>query len=118
MTKARVLHIFILLVGIAAITIAIAMYWTGFRYGIGVYWPHSTQPTELYNFFSGIGPILIAPILQLGGFALLWWWHTTCHDIDCWRPGKYSRQDQETGHIIRLCRRHIHSKNTPHLQPK
>lgn len=42
-----------------------------------------------YLFLSGIGSILIPPILNVGGFALLWAWRNQCLIHGCHWPTKH-----------------------------
>ena len=39
-----------------------------------------------YGFFSGIGSILVPPLLTLAGVAALWAWHSQCHVTGCHWP--------------------------------
>jgi uncharacterized protein YxeA len=44
-----------------------------------------------YAFYSGIGGIIIPPIMTVGGFAVVQWWHHRCH-YPCWRIGRHPHQ--------------------------
>lgn len=74
-----------------------------------------------YAFWSGSGSVLLPPLIQLGGIALLAWWHNRCHVTRCWR---YARRTTAAGE--RACRRHhpeprrtvedIHAAHHAHLR--
>lgn len=93
--------------GVLAVAVAVtllATWWTflagwaehAFGFGRG----DSNDPH--YLFISGVGPVIIAPLFNLAGLAVLFWWHNQCSVHGCYW---YARRRTDAGD--RACWRHF-----------
>ena len=62
---------------------------------------NSATPPPDYNFFSGVGSVILPPVLNGLALAVVFWWHHQCHVDGCFR---YARRTTAAGD--RACRRH------------
>lgn len=70
-------------------------------------WLHgglSSGNSPWYLFPSGIGSIIIPPLITLAGIGVLFWWHHRCEVAKPRRCYRYARKTTAAGH--RACKHH------------
>lgn len=75
---------FLLLLALVGLVVLIYANQRGIIHLLGI----DTQQSDNYDFFSGVGPVVVTGIGYTGMIAGLWH-HVNCHASGCWRIGRH-----------------------------